>query len=71
MASGVIGIDERAWRRRQRYGTLISDLERRRVVDLLPSRQPATVKAWLASYPGIALVARDRAFRGPRLDPPD
>jgi transposase len=61
MASAVIGIDEWAWRRRQRYGTLICDLERRRVLDLLPDREPTTVRAWLASQPGIAMIARDRA----------
>lgn len=57
----AIGIDEWAWRRRQRYGTLICDLGRRRVVDLLPDREPATVAAWLSQHPGIAVVARDRA----------
>ena len=56
-----IGIDEWARRRRQRCGTLIRDLERRRVLDLLPDREPATVKAWLSAHPGIRVVARDRA----------
>ncbi len=57
----MVGIDEWAWRRRQRYGTLICDLERRRVLDLLPDREPATVKAWLSAHPGVRVVARDRA----------
>jgi transposase len=57
----VIGIDEWAWRRRQRYGTLICDLERRQVVDLLPDREPATVRAWLSRHPEVRVVARDRA----------
>jgi transposase len=61
VATRIIGIDERAWRRRERYGTLICDLERRRAVDLLPDREPATVKAWLAAQSGIHIVARDRA----------
>ena len=56
----VIGIDEWAWRRGQWYGTLICDLEKRRVIDLLPDREPATVEAWLRSHPGIEIVARDR-----------
>ncbi|MFC7738582.1 tyrosine-type recombinase/integrase [Roseomonas sp. GCM10028921] len=56
-----ISIDEWAWRRRQRYGTLICDLERRRVLDLLPNCEPTTVRAWLASHPGLTVVARDRA----------
>jgi transposase len=57
----VIGIDGRAWHRRQRYGTLIGDLERRQVVDLLPDREPATVRAWLSLHPEVNIVARDRA----------
>ncbi len=56
----VIGIDDWAWRRGHRYGTLICDLERRRIVDVLPDREPATVEAWLADYPAIEVVARDR-----------
>jgi transposase len=60
VAPRVIGIDDWAWRRGQRYGTLICDLERRRVIDLLPDREPATVEAWLSRHPRIEVVARDR-----------
>lgn len=56
----VVGIDDWAWRKGQRYGTLICDLERRRVIDLLPDREPATVESWLRARPGIEVVARDR-----------
>ncbi|SLN71777.1 Transposase [Roseivivax jejudonensis] len=56
----MIGIDDWAWRRGQRYGTLICDLERRQVIDLLPDREPATVEAWLRAQPQIEVVARDR-----------
>ena len=56
----VIGIDDWAWRRGRRYGTVICDLERRRIVDILPDREPATVEAWLEHHPGIEFVARDR-----------
>ena len=56
----VIGIDDWAWRRNQRYGTIICDLERRRPITLLPDREPATAEAWLAEQPQITLVARDR-----------
>jgi transposase len=38
----VIGIDDWAWRRNQRYGTIICDLERRKTIALLPDREPAT-----------------------------
>ncbi len=56
----VIGIDDRAWKRGQRYGTVICDLEHHRIVDLLPDREPTTLDAWLAAHPEIAIVARDR-----------
>jgi transposase len=56
----VIGIDDFAWKRGQRYGTFICDLERRRIIDLLPDRQPATAEAWLARHPSVNVVARDR-----------
>jgi transposase len=56
----VIGIDDWAWRRNHRYGTLICDLERRRTIALLPDREPATAKEWLSDQPQISIVARDR-----------
>ncbi|MBP1848431.1 transposase, partial [Rhizobium petrolearium] len=56
----VIGIDDWAWRRNHRYGTIICDLERRKTIALLPDREPATAKAWLVQQPQIEIVARDR-----------
>ncbi len=56
----VIGIDDWAWRRNQRYGTIVCDLERRRPISLLPDREPATAQAWLSEQPQITIVARDR-----------
>ena len=56
----VIGIDDWAWRRNHRYGSIVCDLERRRFVALLPDREIATVRAWLAVHPQIAVVSRDR-----------
>jgi transposase len=56
----VIGIDDWAYRRNHRYGTIICDLERRRVVALLPDREQATAEAWLRQHSGISIVSRDR-----------
>jgi transposase len=56
----VIGIDDFAWRRNHRYGTIVCDLERRRTVTLLPDREPATSEAWLRHHPSVTIIARDR-----------
>lgn len=56
----VIGIDEFAWKKRMRYGTIIVDLERRRPVDLLPTDSAEEVANWLGRHPGITVMARDR-----------
>lgn len=56
----VIGIDDWAWRKGHRYGSILCDLERRKVIDLLPDREPATVEAWLIEHPSVEIVSRDR-----------
>jgi transposase len=56
----VVGIDDFAFRRGRAYGTLAVDLERRRPIAVLPDRAAATVSRWLASFPGIEVVVRDR-----------
>jgi transposase len=57
----VVGIDDWAWRKGQRYGTIVVDLERGDVIDLLPDRDADTVATWLKAHPGIEVVSRDRS----------
>lgn len=57
----VVGIDDWSWRRGLRYGTILCDLERGRVIDLLPDRTTETVAAWPGQHRGIEVVSRDRA----------
>ena len=57
----VVGIDDWAWRKGQRYGTIVVDLERSDVIDLLPDRDAKTVAAWLKAHPGVEVVSRDRS----------
>jgi hypothetical protein len=65
-APRVLGIDDWAWRKAHRYGTILCDLEAGKVVDLLPDREAATVAAWLQDHPGTEIVSRDRASAMPR-----
>jgi transposase len=57
----IIGVDEWAWRRGQRYGTLVVNLEDHRVIDLRPERSADTVALWLAQHPTVTIVCRDRS----------
>jgi transposase len=57
----AVGVDEWAWRRGHRYGTILVDLVSHRVVDLLPDRSATSVAAWLARHPTVTTVCRDRS----------
>lgn len=46
----IVGIDDWAFKRGHRYGTLLIDLEQRRPLDLLPDRDATSVANWLKRH---------------------
>lgn len=56
----VLGVDDWCWRKRRSYGTILVDLERHRLVDLLPDRASESFASWLGAHPGVRVISRDR-----------
>ncbi len=57
----LLGLDEWAWRKGRRFGTILVDLARHRVIALLPERSADSTVAWLAQHPEIEVITRDRS----------
>jgi transposase len=57
----VLGADDVAVRKGQRYATILVDMETHQVIELLPGRDGDVLADWLKAHPGPAVVCRDRA----------
>ena len=56
----TLGVDDWAYKKRDRYGTVLVNLENRKIIDLLPDRESATLQKWLMDNPGVEIINRDR-----------
>jgi transposase len=56
----AIGVDDWAHRKRQRYGTIVVDIEQRRPVALLNDREADPLADWLREHPSVTIIARNR-----------
>jgi transposase len=57
----IVGIDDFAFRKGCRYGTLLVDHESGKLLDLLDERSSESTAALLARYPNVQTVTRDRS----------
>ena len=56
-----LGVDDFSFRRGRTFGTVLVDLERHQILDLLPDRQQESAAAWMKKHPEITHVSRDRS----------
>ena len=63
VAALVIGIDEWAKCKGHTYGTIVVDLERHTVIDVLDQHSTEVVEQWLTAHPHIEMICRDRNGR--------
>ncbi len=56
----VLGVDDFAFKKANKYGMILVDLERHKIADLLPDRSSETLANWLRQNPSLETVSRDR-----------
>src|SRR5712692_9991296 len=56
----VLGVDDWSWKKGRRYGTILVDLQRHKIIDLLQDRKAETFAQWLRDHPEVDIISRDR-----------
>ena len=56
----VLGVDDFSFRRGRTFGTILVDLQRHRVLALLPDRSQITFALWLQNHSEVQIISRDR-----------
>ncbi len=57
----ILSVDDFSFRRGRSWGTVLVDLERHQLVDILPDRSSETFASWLTQHTGVEVVSRDRS----------
>ena len=57
----VLGVDDFAFRKGRRYGTVLIDMASRRPVDIFDGRDSADLAAWLRAHQEVRVICRDRS----------
>ena len=52
-------IDDFALKKREKYATIMIDIESHKIIDMIESRELNDVTEWLKSYPNLSVVSRD------------
>ena len=60
VAPRIVGIDDWARRKGRDYATILVDLERRAIIDVLMERSADATARWFATHPSVEIVSRDR-----------
>jgi transposase len=59
----ILSVDDFSFRRGRKWGTVLVDLERHRLVDILPNRDADTFARWLSEHPGVEVVSLEKQRR--------